>query len=126
MFDQQGVERPPQPSTVRRFDPPRRVFVDIHRALSLPRRSRPADCVSLRIRSEGLRLEGLMPADLHAWIQLMDAQWLAVLSVRASNGIGRGAVTLDLVVAADCVSLPDGGEAKWLDSSRRPLPPVGQ
>lgn len=71
MFDQQGVERPLQPSTVRRFDPPRRVFVDIHRALSLPRRSRPADRVSLRIRSEGLRLEGLMPADLHAWIQLI-------------------------------------------------------
>lgn len=106
MFDMRGARLPPRSSTIYPFDPPRRVLVDIDRALSLARGSCRADRISLRTRAEGLRMEGLMPAAQHAWIQLTDAQWLAVISVRAANGIGRRALTLDLVVTADCISFP--------------------
>jgi len=44
-----------------------------------------------------------MPADLHAWIQLMDAQWMAAISVPVPSGGGHCTITLELVVTADSI-----------------------
>jgi len=99
----------PRTPTIQRFTPPRAVLVDIDRALSLARAAHRPDQISLRIRAAGLRLEGLMPARQFAWIQLTDAQWLAEISVRATSGNGRNAITLDLLVAANSITIPQNG-----------------
>lgn len=95
----------PRTPVIQRFSPPRPVLVDVDRALSLARGAHRPDRINLRTRAAGLRLEGLMPASQHAWIQLTDAQWLAVITLRAASGTGRNALTLALVVTADSISV---------------------
>lgn len=90
--------------TVRRVDPPRPITVDVDRALPLGRNTQPANRLPLRVRSMGLRLAGAMAADLHAWLQLVDGQWLAAITLTVPSGRGREHVSLELIVPADSVA----------------------
>ncbi|MFZ2176597.1 MAG: hypothetical protein WAW17_21660 [Rhodococcus sp. (in: high G+C Gram-positive bacteria)] len=65
------VEQWPDHPVIRVFNPPRRVLVDIGRALPLGRGGQQrADRVTLRVKAAAVNLTGLMPALQHCWFQL--------------------------------------------------------
>ena len=88
----------------RRLDEPRRVNVELGRALDLARRSVPADRVPLWLRAAGLRIEPVTPGLLLAWARLADAQYLGQVQIEVCNSIRPAEnLTLTLWVTQDAI-----------------------
>lgn len=99
----------PEVPTLRRLQPPADVLVDTSHVLPGPSGFTRADGLPLRVRAGGIKLEGTMPAALHAWLRVSDGRWLAQVCVPARSANGRSGLELWLWVEASCVS-PSGDE----------------
>lgn len=79
----------PDGRTLRVFDPPRPVVVDMVRFD--PTSGRPYSAapegVSLRVRASGARIEAAMPARQLAWLQLSNGLWRGIceMQLRSAN-----------------------------------------
>lgn len=108
MINAEGwIDQWPDHPTIRRFDPPRDVLVDMDVALGLTRAGKRADRVTLRVKACAVRVEGIMAARQFAWFQTSSGNWVAVVQVDATSGNGQNRITLDLCVSQDAVSIAD-------------------
>ena len=107
MINAQGwIDQWPDHPTIRWFDPPREVLVDMDVALGLTRYGKRADRIPLRVKACAVRVEGIMAARQSAWFQTSSGRWVAVVQVNARSGNGSNSITLDLCVSEDAVSIP--------------------
>lgn len=97
----------PGAPTLRALDHPQQVVVETNRALPLAKHAQRADRVPLRVLAGGLRLENVMPGELHAWVRLTDGQWLCCVKIHATTGDCNPGLDLWLWITADAVSLAD-------------------
>lgn len=88
--------------TLRVFDPPRPVWVDMA-AAGMVGGFTPANTVPLRVRTGGARLEQRMQGWQHAWLQASDGRWVAVVSVRVSSANEQSHASIPLTVAAGAI-----------------------
>ena len=88
--------------TLRVFDPPRPVWVDMT-AAGVTGGFTPANTVPLRVRTGGARLEQRMQGWQHAWLQASDGRWVAVVSVRVSSANEQSHASIPLTVAAGAI-----------------------
>ncbi|AZZ83963.1 hypothetical protein C5O27_22585 (plasmid) [Gordonia alkanivorans] len=87
----------PDTRTLRVFDPPRPVLIDMAIADPSCGRSYAAGGgVSLRVRASGARIEPTMPALLLAWLQTSNGLWRGVcqMPVESANHVSATTITM--------------------------------
>ena len=87
----------PDTRTLRVFDPPKPVVVDIAIAAPSCGRSYAAGGgVSLRVRAFGARIEPTMPALLLAWLQTSNGLWRGIcqMPVESANRVSSATITM--------------------------------
>lgn len=92
MFDQWPDDR-----TLRVFEPPKPVLIDM--AIADPSCGRSLTAgggVSLRVRASGARIEPTMPAFLLAWLQVSNGLWRGIcqLRVESANHVSSATITM--------------------------------
>ncbi|AFR51413.1 hypothetical protein [Gordonia sp. KTR9] len=87
----------PDTRTLRVFDPPRPVLIDMAIADPSCGRSYAAGGgVSLRVRASGARIGPTMPAFLLAWLQTSNGLWRGVcqMPVKSANQVSKATITM--------------------------------
>ncbi|MEY1677796.1 hypothetical protein AB4Z55_26845 [Gordonia sp. ABKF26] len=106
MFEEWSDQR-----TLRVFDPPRPVWVDMT-AAGMAGGFTPANTVPLRVRTGGARLEQRMQGWQHAWLQSSQGKWWAVVSVRVSSANEQSHALIALTVASGAIRPAGNSTAK--------------
>ena len=83
------------PTTRRMVDPPLSVTIDLGYLIDdfaeAPFR---ADAISMRVKSEGLHLNGRVPGQIHAWAKTTRGTWIGLVSCEVRTGNGNGCLDI--------------------------------
>lgn len=99
----------PDGRTLRVFDPPRPVVLDMVRfdpTSGCPYSAAP-EGVSLRVRASGARIESVMPARQLAWLQLCNGLWRGICEMELRSANRTSSMTITLWVPPEAIQVQE-------------------